>query len=117
MATYKRRKDTLGSLDKLQTRSSSSSLSNSGGTSIKKLPSTALSNLEKAKTSEQTTIGDLAAYGKTEKDATDDRNFIEKSLGLKSNQGFFGDVFEVLGKPAQAIKGAAIDSSNPFEGA
>ncbi len=35
--------------------------------------------------------------------ATDKRNFIEKALNLTPDQNFFFDVFEVLGRPQQAI--------------
>ena len=48
---------------------------------------------------------------------TDDRNFIEKGLNLKQDQGFFGDVFEVLGRPMQAAEGFMQTKGNPFENA
>jgi uncharacterized protein (UPF0297 family) len=35
--------------------------------------------------------------------ATDKRNFVEKALNLKEDQNFFFDVFEVLGRPQQAL--------------
>lgn len=40
---------------------------------------------------------------------SDDRVWLEKKLNLQKNQNFLGDVFEVLGRPQQALYGA-IDS-------
>ena len=34
---------------------------------------------------------------------TDTRNFVEKAFNLKEKQNFFFDVFEVLGRPQQAL--------------
>ena len=36
----------------------------------------------------------------------DDRNAVEKFLGLNQNQGLIGDIFEVINKPQQALFGA-----------
>lgn len=47
----------------------------------------------------------LEFLGQKEAAEQDDRNFLEKMLNLNKNQGFFGDIFEVLGRPGQAVKG------------
>lgn len=47
----------------------------------------------------------LQMIGQQDKADEDDRNFLEKTLNLNKNQGLFGDIFEVLGRPGQAVKG------------
>lgn len=55
-------------------------------------------------------------YGKEYEETTDDRNLIEKGLNLGQGQGFFGDLFEVLGRPLSTVEGA-LTSNDPFKGA
>lgn len=62
----------------------------------------------------------LEAGGVDPEAAVDDRNAIEKFLNLDQNQGFFGDVFEILGRPQQALFGgwkAAQEGGSFGEGA
>ena len=40
------------------------------------------------------------------KDVTDKRNWLEKKLGLKQDQNVLFDIFELLGRPQQALFGA-----------
>lgn len=47
----------------------------------------------------------LEMIGQQEKAEADDRNFLERALNLNKNQGLFGDIFEVLGRPGQVVKG------------
>jgi hypothetical protein len=48
----------------------------------------------------------LEAVGVDVKKETDDRNIIGRALNLQKNQNFLFDVFEVIGRPQQAIFGA-----------
>lgn len=68
-----------------------------------------LTETEKTQKSLQTQINNantkLASQGLPTVDA-DDRNAVEKFLGLNQNQGLIGDIFEVINKPQQALFGA-----------
>lgn len=44
--------------------------------------------------------------GKNAKNATDKRNWLEKKLNLKQDQNVLFDIFELLGRPQQALFGA-----------
>lgn len=44
--------------------------------------------------------------------ATDKRNILEKTLGLPDDQNFLFDIFELLGRPQQALFGAVKESQN-----
>lgn len=48
----------------------------------------------------------LAAGGVDVDKATDNRNFLEKALGLPEDQNIIFDAFELLGRPQQALFGA-----------
>lgn len=72
--------------------------------------------LANAQRYEDTTRKTAARYGKTYEETTDDRNVVEKALNLGQGQGFFGDVFEVLGRPMRTIQGALIER-DPLKGA
>lgn len=48
----------------------------------------------------------LSAGGVDVEKETDNRNFLEKTLGLPEDQNFIFDFFELLGRPQQAIFGA-----------
>lgn len=61
----------------------------------------------------------LKNAGVDSKDVKDDRNWLEKALNLRKNQGFFGDLFEVIGRPQQALFGGISEAQkggNFFEG-
>lgn len=112
MALPRRKK--LAQLQGIQTRSKGPS---SISASVRPLPKTTpTSELIKQQRAESTMQQQLRAYGATQKEASDDRNFLEKALNLRNNQGFFGDAFEVLSRPQQTVVGAGM-SENPFEGA
>ncbi len=110
MATKK-----LKELKELKTRS------NSGISGFKTRSTSAprvrsISELASAKSNEARQQQTLKAYGADEKDATDDRNIVEKALNLGNNQGFFSDLFETLDRPREAIAGA-LTASDPITGA
>lgn len=79
-------------------------------------PYYAMSPEEQAQKNYEQTAQAVQSYGEDVNKAQDDRNIFEKALNLGQNQGFFGDVFEVLGRPSEVVKGAAMNA-NPFEGA
>lgn len=54
----------------------------------------------------------LEAGGVDVDKATDSRNPLEKFLGLKEDQNFLFDVFELLGRPQQAVFGAVNAAQN-----
>lgn len=56
----------------------------------------------------------LKNIGKDPKEATDSRNALEKFLGLQEDQNVLFDVFELLGRPQQALFGA-IDAAQKGE--
>ena len=112
---YFKRKKELNKLHTIKTRSNNiASLSNK--VSHIKAPHINDNELLKQQQNEANVNQQLAAYGASKEEATDDRNFVEKALNLKSHQGFFGDVFEVLGRPQQAAAGAILNK-NPVVGA
>ena len=48
----------------------------------------------------------LSNAGIDAKEATDSRNFIEKALNLTEDQNVLFDIFEIMGRPQQALFGA-----------
>ena len=62
----------------------------------------------------------LEAAGIAPKKATDSRNIVEKALNLKEDQNALFDLFEILGRPQQALFGAweaSQKGGNALEGA
>lgn len=80
-----------------------------------------LTQLQQAEQSQSTVLSDLANIGKTEQDADevlDNRNWIQKLFNIDTNKGIIGQAFELLERPANAIKGAVVSmmGSNDYKG-
>ena len=76
-----------------------------GGTGISKKSSSTSSSVFDPKKQIENYTTRLENIGQSKEDATDTRNWLEKKLNLKKDQNVLFDIFELIGRPQQALFG------------